>query len=208
MKQIKIDYSKQKVFFTSDTHFNHKAIIEYCHRPFESVEQMNEILLKNWNNTVPEDGIVFHCGDFALGGALAWKEILPKLNGEIHLILGNHDAKNFRENYREFFASVQEQLTIDLGKKRLILTHFPLLCYHGTWGTEMNIWNIHGHVHTCMDAEFNSGKDFERMKLAFPTQYDVGIDFNDYKPISFDTLSEKINFQVENGTNLMHWVKA
>lgn len=207
MKDFKnVDVSK--VFFTSDTHFNHKNIIEYCNRPFENVEQMNETLLKNWNDTVPEDGIVFHCGDFALGGATAWKELPPKLNGEIHLILGNHDIKNFREGYRPFFASVQEQLTIDLGKKKLILTHFPLLCYHGTWGTEMNVWNIHGHVHICKDEDSNSGKDFERMKLAFPTQYDVGVDLNGYAPISFAELKKRIDYQIENNTNELCWING
>ncbi len=128
-----------KVFFTSDTHFNHKNILTYCSRPFDSIEKMNEAIIANWNSKVPVDGIVFHCGDFALGGSEVWHKILPRLNGQIHLILGNHDLKNFRQGYADSFASVQEQLTIDLGKKKLILTHFPLLCYHGTWGTEMNV---------------------------------------------------------------------
>lgn len=60
-----------KVFFTSDTHFNHKNIITFCKRPFETVEEMNEALVSNWNSVVPEDGTVFHCGDFALGGSEA-----------------------------------------------------------------------------------------------------------------------------------------
>ena len=195
-----------KVFFTSDTHFNHKNILTYCSRPFDSIEKMNEAIIANWNSKVPIDGIVFHCGDFALGGSEAWHQILPRLNGQIHLILGNHDLKNFRPGYADSFASVQEQLTIDIGKKKVILTHFPLLCYHGTWGTEMNVWNLMGHVHTLKSN--NSGKDFERLQYLFPTQYDVGVDFNNYTPISFQEVKEKIDFQVKNNVNMLYWVKS
>lgn len=195
------------VFFTSDTHFNHQNIILYCNRPFDTIEEMNEKLVQNWNEKIPVGSTVFHCGDFALGGSEAWNKILPRLNGQIHLILGNHDIKNFRQGYASSFASVQEQLTIDIGKKRLILTHFPLLCYHGTWGTEQNCWNIHGHVHLCKNEFDNSGKDFERMKLTFPTQYDVGVDLNDYAPISFEELKERIEYQIEHNTTSLHWIK-
>lgn len=168
---------------------------------------MNETLISNWNNTVPKDGVVFHLGDFALGGSEIWHSILPRLNGKIYLILGNHDVKNFRSGYSARFEEVAEQMTTDVGKKRLILTHFPLLCYHGTWGTEQNCWNIHGHVHICKDKQANTGKDFERMKLAFPTQYDAGIDLNDYSPISFDKLRSRIQYQIDNNTNELHWIK-
>ena len=194
------------LFLTSDSHFNHANIIKFCNRPFDSVEEMNETLISNWNNTVPKDGIVFHLGDFAFGGSEVWHKILSRLNGQIHLILGNHDLKNFRQGYADSFASVQEQLTIDIGKKKVILTHFPLLCYHGTWGTEMNVWNLMGHVHTLKSN--NSGKDFERLQYLFPTQYDVGVDFNNYTPISFQEVKEKIDFQVKNNVNMLYWVKS
>lgn len=194
------------LFLTSDSHFNHVNIIKFCNRPFDSVEEMNETLISNWNNTVPKDGIVFHLGDFAFGGSEVWHKILSRLNGQIHLILGNHDLKNFRQGYADSFASVQEQLTIDIGKKKVILTHFPLLCYHGAWGTEMNVWNLMGHVHTLKSN--NSGKDFERLQYLFPTQYDVGVDFNNYTPISFQEVKEKIDFQVKNNVNMLYWVKS
>lgn len=195
------------LFLTSDTHFNHANIIKFCNRPFDSVESMNETLISNWNSTVPKDGVVFHLGDFALGGSEAWHNILPRLNGKIYLVLGNHDIKNFRPGYAGRFEEVAEQMTIDVGKKRLILTHFPLLCYHGTWGTEQNCWNIHGHVHICKEKQANIGKDFERMGWAFPTQYDAGVDLNNYTPISFDELSKRIRYQIDNNTNELHWIE-
>ena len=68
------------VFFTSDTHWGHANIIRFCSRPFVSVEEMNDILIQNWNNVVPKDGIVFHLGDFAFGGSQLWNDVLSKLN--------------------------------------------------------------------------------------------------------------------------------
>ena len=203
---IKIN-NTSNLFFTSDTHFNHQRIISFCDRPFENVEQMNEALIYNWNNTVGAKDIVFHCGDFVFGGSEAWHKILSRLNGKIYLILGNHEIKNFRQGYANRFEDVSEQITVDIGKKRLILTHYPLLCYHGTWNTEQNHWNIHGHIHICKKKEANIGRDFERMSMAFPTQYDVGVDLNDYTPISFDKLKSKIQYQIDNNTNELHWIE-
>lgn len=56
------------MFFThiiSDTHFSHEKIISLGERPFSSVREMDEALIKNWNSVVPKDGIVLHLGDFA-----------------------------------------------------------------------------------------------------------------------------------------------
>ena len=63
------------VFFTSDTHFNHTNIIRFCSRPFKDVEHMNETLIANWNRVVGPDNIVFHLGDFCLGGSAEWTKI-------------------------------------------------------------------------------------------------------------------------------------
>lgn len=64
------------VFFTSDTHFNHTNIIRFCSRPFKDVEHMNETLIANWNRVVGPDNIVFHLGDFCLGGSAEWTKIV------------------------------------------------------------------------------------------------------------------------------------
>lgn len=87
-------YIAEKTFFTSDTHFYHSNIIWFCNRPFANVEQMNEAMIRNWNSVVGQDDVVFHLGDFCLGGSAEWIMILDRLNGHIHLVLGNHDLKN------------------------------------------------------------------------------------------------------------------
>ena len=81
--------SEEKLFFTSDTHFFHKNIIKFCQRPFNDMDDMQEKLISNWNNTVPKDGIVFFLGDFAFGNSTEWIKIIKQLNGYIYFILGN-----------------------------------------------------------------------------------------------------------------------
>lgn len=76
--------SPNKIWFTSDTHFYHNKIVEYCQRPFASVEEMNEELIARWNSVVHRDGIVFHLGDFGFGGAEKWNKILDRLKGRIY----------------------------------------------------------------------------------------------------------------------------
>lgn len=208
IKPMKIDSSKQGVFFTSDLHFGHQNIIKFCNRPWETTEEMDEALIKNWNSVVKEDDIVFDLGDFAFAPNWRWKEILSRLNGKHYLILGNHDRVRWPgDTIMKMFSGVYQQLVLKINNRQIYLGHCPLLCYDGTYRSKEDaIWALSGHTH--IQKENNSGKDFERLKYMLPTQYDVGVDFNDYKPISFENLSEKINFQVENNTNLMYWVKS
>ena len=118
-----ISISPEKVFFTSNTHFCHSRVIAYSDRPFADVAQMNEALVRNWNAVVPKDGIVFHLGDFCFGT----KKVLDQLNGQIHLILGNHDMRECRD-FMSRFASVQMERMIEVGDRRILLNHYPLLC--------------------------------------------------------------------------------
>jgi calcineurin-like phosphoesterase family protein len=78
------------VFITSDTHFSHKNIIEYCQRPFETYEQMDEALVENWNSVVTDEDVVIHLGDVFWNHGRA-HAIAPRLRGVKHLIRGNHD---------------------------------------------------------------------------------------------------------------------
>lgn len=177
-----------KVFFTSDTHFNHSSIIDYCHRPFKDVNEMNETLIKNWNSVVSSNDIVFHLGDIIFGGSTIWNSIIPRLNGRINLILGNHCHKNWREWYGKWFETVSEQLTIKINDTLCILTHYPLLCFPS------NFINLFGHVHLLKSN--NEGSDFERLDYLKPNQYDVGVDFNNFTPIEFKDVLKIIQNQI------------
>ena len=193
MKEYK--FNPDKIYFTSDLHINHTNIIQYSHRPFSSVEEMNETLIRNWNDTVPDDGIVFDLGDFAIGGSRVWNDALSQLRGKHYLIKGNHDEKNFREGYSKYFELVTQQMYIQVYGISIYLNHFPFLCFGGAYREEHNVWALFGHIHT--RPGYNDGKDMSRLHMLFPTQYDVGVDQNNYRPISFWEVKEIIERQVK-----------
>lgn len=170
-----VDYTK--LYFTSDTHFGHKNVIQYSNRPYDSVELMNEEFIARWNSVVPIDGVVFHLGDFSFLNASDAKKIVERLNGKIILIKGNHDKRqNIISNGELIFEKCYTQLELNIAsseyaKYRFILTHMPL--------EYSRMINIHGHCHG------------SKPKCA--NQIDVGVDANDYKPISFEKLVADVN---------------
>ena len=200
-----------KIYFTSDNHYNHGNIIKFCNRPFGSLDEMNNVMIAKWNETVPTDGLVFHLGDFAWGGFQQWKKIREQLNGNIILIKGNHDRKNgpqSQQQYDELFLHTSQQMFIEIEGRRMYLNHLPLLCYDGIYREKDSlIYALNGHVHLSNVKERNGGKDCERcFNMFFPTQYDVGVDFNNFYPVSWNEINMKILRQIEKNTNLKIWV--
>ena len=183
-------FSEAEVLFTSDTHFCHKNIIRICNRPFKDVEDMNDQLVENWNKVVHKDSHVFHLGDFALGGVTAWNSILDRLNGNIHLIMGNHDYQNARAIPVDRFASIDDMLQIQIKEDEQFLTlcHYPFL----TWGGyEKGVWNLYGHYHT-QPGHILQGTSCK--------QYDVGVEQNNYTPLTYQQVKQIINEQISRFT--------
>ena len=187
-------FEEDNLFFTSDTHFSHGNIMGFCSRPFKNIEDMNEQLIANWNRVVPPDGIVFHLGDFCMGGAAEWTKILDCLNGRIYLIVGNHDLKTISRGFDERFEEIIMQMFIQVGHQNIWLNHYPFLCYGGAYHGD---WQLFGHVHSGpMQHDGSVGLDTPRLKMLFPTQYDVGVDNNNYTPVSYAQVRAKIEKQI------------
>ena len=184
-------FAPEQVWFTSDTHFGHENIIRFCNRPFSNVQEMNAELIRRWRDTVPEDGIVFHLGDFALRCSRLWNDVLCALPGRKYLILGNHDMKCIRQGFMSRFELVTQQMTIRVGGQAIVLNHNPFLCYGGSY---RDVWQLFGHVHS--GPASHTGLDHPRLNMLFPLQYDVGVDNNDFRPISFAEVKAKIEAQV------------
>lgn len=206
MKTFNID-DGSKVFFTSDTHFGHKNIIDFCHRPYRDENHMNECLINNWNAVVNKDDFVFHLGDFAIGDSKLWINTLKRLNGNIILIQGNHDIKNYRNTYDKFFLYIDNELFITVAGQPIYLNHYPFLTFPGRFRNVNPAWQLFGHVHLNRKREYNVGKDFERLEYLLPLQYEVGTDFHNYHPVPFDVINERIKYQVANNVNQLHWIK-
>lgn len=174
-----------KTFFTSDTHFFHENVIKFCNRPYETVEEMNYKLIKNWNHVVgPEDHLWF-LGDFSFGTVEKTEQILYQLNGIKHLITGNHDRKGRCQKLKwdKFFVDQHDYYRLKVGTNKFVLCHFPF----SSW--ERGYINLHGHWHS-------TPKDYHSKYM----QHDVGVDMNNYYPISMEDaiLHSMMNKKKEN----------
>ena len=133
----------RKIFVISDTHFGHENILTFKDdlasyiRPFKSVEEMDELMVDNWNSTVGHQDIVYHLGDVFFGKG---HEVLHRLNGRKRLVAGNHD--NLKSPYiQNQFQKVMESRSFR--EFACILTHRPIIIPDDA----RFLWNVHGHIH-------------------------------------------------------------
>lgn len=165
-----------KRFFTADSHYGDSELIGLEKRPFKDAKEMDEVLVANHNRVVGKNDNVYHLGDFgkaqeASGANLL--AILKRLNGNIHLIAGNHDENNVWK-HRRMFASWQEYKEIIVGYQRLVLFHYPIR----SWRWNRNAWHLFGHVHGNLGPWYKS--------------FDVGVKSNNWTPLSFEQVAAKV----------------
>jgi len=185
-------FDLDKLFFTSDTHFFHKSVLEHNHRPFKDLEDHDNGMINNWNSVVPVDGNIFMGGDFAFTGDInRIQNLINKLNGNIWWILGNHDYTNKldRKIISDMVGGRQMDTATVLLKnddnQRLFISHYP----HYAWPREAI--HIHGHLHS---GPLSTASE----KIPFhPLRLDVGVDNSNYKPISYQEIKDIINKQKE-----------
>jgi calcineurin-like phosphoesterase family protein len=141
-----------KNFYISDSHFGHANIIKFDNRPFDYLEQMHEILIKNWNDKVSNEDTVYILGDFCWQTEQEWIELLKQLNGKKVLILGNHDIKNPTSKLKKMFLDIKPYKEITDNGKRVIMSHYPIPMYRGAYNP--NIYMLYGHVHNTREEDF------------------------------------------------------
>jgi calcineurin-like phosphoesterase family protein len=174
-----------QIWYTADTHFCHKNILQHENRPYDSVEEMNETLIDIWNRTVNKNDTVYHLGDFVFGGISKWERILPRLKGKIHLVLGNHDDEKAIKKLSHYFESVENMIVKNINKQHLYLFHYPIEI-----GLTPNTYSIHGHIHSipsnCVN-QINVGVDslFTTKKVGFGNL------------VSEETILEELSFRKE-----------
>lgn len=169
------------IYLTSDQHFNNYNIMKYepASRPFGSVEEMNEELIKRWNSVVKPTDTVYVLGDFIMGVAEKTAEILDRLNGTIKLVRGNHDSRTKLKIYEERGIEVKELAYLEYKGRFFIMCHFP---NENKEFIEMIrrdnsecIW-LYGHLHGNAPKGYINGT------------YHVGADTNDLTPISIEQI--------------------
>lgn len=154
-----------KIFVIADTHFGHENIIKYCNRPFQSAEEMNKALIKNWNSVVGKEDKVYMLGDFCLSGnKKVIESYVRQLNGQKSLIIGNHDRLSVKKYYECGFEFVSKYPIII--KNFVILSHAPMFindnCFY---------FNIYGHVH-----------DSSAYETRTKQSWCVSVERQDYRP--------------------------
>lgn len=193
-----------KVWFTSDLHFMHSNIIKYCSRP-TTVEEQTEWLIKQLNDSIGPDDLVFHLGDFTFVGPKKINDvenILKRLNGHWKFVLGNHDQEPMlyelmrKFEHHEVLGNYQE---LSYNSIKLVLCHYPFK----TWNcSNRSSINIHGHTHGELNKRHFKSKLIKKFAEYFgfdkrkPTinQIDVGIDAIDgHRPIEIDELMTLVN---------------
>lgn len=175
-------------FFTSDLHLGHANALEHCQRPFTSVEEMNEMLIENWNRKVQMDDEIYIIGDFAYRSACPVTNYLTRLNGQKHLIIGNHELWFYNDlSMTRFFKSVDHMQVIRLGEKMITLCHYPMFEWNGSRRAlnqqTSKSWLIHGHIHNRRNVD-----SYLHIRDRLPCALNAGVDINHYEPVSFEEL--------------------
>lgn len=169
----------EQIWFTGDTHFDHQRMADQW-RPFNSVEEMNEKLIEAWNSKIKKGDRVYHLGDFSFGNKTKIEETLDRLNGQIHMIRGNHDGQLDSLAHRFASYSPYRELKIPgyAGHRRVILFHFPIESWHGVGRGQ---FHLHGHTHNNLATIPNARRK------------DVGVDTrDDWGPYSWEEIQAEL----------------
>ena len=182
-------------FFTADQHYFHNNIIKYCNRPFEDYKEMNATLMANHNSVVTNNDIVYHLGDFSLGanpGVVI--DLIRNLNGLHFFILGSHDRwldsliKGSGYNEGTYSGVVNYRGRRVETKIKNIFISMDHYCQRVWAKSHYNSWHIFGHSHGNLEPVGKS--------------WDVGVDNNDFYPVSFDQLCRLMDYRPDNPNNI------
>lgn len=170
------------VWFTSDFHFDHKNICKYSNRPFNSVEEMNTAIIDNLNAKVGRSDRLYFLGDFCFNPKRI-KEFRERINCvNLYLIYGNHDQSiECNSENRRLFVWCKNLEEIKVGEQSITLCHYA-----------MRVWNkshyksimLYGHSHGSLPDDPHA------------LSMDVGVDPNNFQPLSFDDVREKMSKKV------------
>lgn len=205
MKTITIE-NKDKLYFTSDLHLGHENIIALCNRPFTSIEEMDNIIIDNWNSVITKDDTIFVLGDFSWRiGDSQIKHYISQLSGNIIFIKGNHDknedafsSSKFYDGFVNIKVKDDNDDTKALGGYQYItLCHYPMLSWYQS---HRGAWQLFGHWHTLPDqkpmrrVQDNESEYIKEEYLYMDRlrnfHYDVGVDQNKYYPISYNEIKK------------------
>lgn len=165
-------------YYIADTHFGHANIIRFCNRPFDDVRDMDRTMAEYWNLRVTDDDDVYIVGDFIYKSAEPAEEIIGRLRGRKHLVIGNHDAKWMKGvDLGKHFVEVDHALfTVDDQRRRIWMCHYPCM----TW--PKGSYHVYGHIHNDRPASFWP------LLSTYENALNAGVDVNAFMPATLDEL--------------------
>lgn len=188
--------TRRNIWFTSDIHFWHQNVLkkEFCTRPFTTIEEMNEAIVRNWNRVVRKQDFVVVVGDTFFCGTMEARTIMDRLNGTKILVTGNHD-RNFLTMLNCGFSWVCEKMVMKIADQEVLISHYP---FREPWTRTLKKailgkkrtrymerrpinrgnWLIHGHTHSKQQLK---GKMIH-----------VGVDAWNYTPVSISVIQKII----------------
>ena len=171
------------IFLTSDTHFGHDREFLFGPRGFTNIHDHDETIIANWNSVVGTDDIVYHLGDVMLNDNEHGMECLKRLNGQIKIIIGNHDTAKRVELYKTLpnVEVIGYATVIKYKKYNIYLSHHPTMTSNleGSAHLREHLLNMYGHTH--QRANFYEDR---------PYMHHVGLDSHNNTPVSIDDALE------------------
>lgn len=168
------------IYISSDLHFSHFNIIKYCNRPFKSIGEMNDVLIKNINSVVGPNDIFYHLGDFCFGDKYDYiAHLVSRINGKKIFIRGNHDKIKILDRLKEdnLIDSWHDVLGVSINGQYIWMSHYP----HLSWdGSARGSWHCFAHVHGRLNGKETG------------LSMDVGCDTHNFYPWSFEQVSVKM----------------
>lgn len=172
-----------KYWFTSDTHFGHENILDFCAdtRPFKSIEEHDRAIISFWQSNVMPDDVVYHLGDVSFSTEERTNRIFEQLPGEKYLIWGNHDKLIRKsEKLQRHFTGIADYKEISIDREKIVLFHFPIYEWnkmhrgafhfyghvHGTVQIAGRAWDVGVDTRPARDASLWAWEDLRRMMLA------------------------------------------
>ena len=169
-------------YFTSDLHLGHTSILHLQNRPFADIEEMNDAIIHNINDRARADDQLYILGDISHRvPAETANALIRRIHCRKYLILGNHDVAGSPPQCiydTSLFQWVGNYLQMNVDGLELVMMHYPMLSWPKTTSGSVM---LHGHIHS--RPEYN-----EENHKAGIRRYDVGVDANDYRPVSFDEI--------------------
>lgn len=148
-------------YFVSDTHFGHRNILTYepLRQCFDNIQEHDELLVHNWNSVVKKHDKVYHLGDVIFSKDM---RILGRLNGQIRLVMGNHDTHRI-DLMRPYFRKITGDRFMQVQGRSAVLSHIPV--HPGPLLQRAEV-NIHGHLHSAIVTVENGLPDFRYVNVS------------------------------------------